>query len=129
MGSADGEEIVARSADGFTAVYTSEMLAQMTGGTFPLWNVNGTEVITNDRFAQLLLAYDIDTANDGSSWGPLKAGKAPFRLVTATAEDGRMSQGPANPALVVSLEVRAATAATPAAGAPAEQGTGHDRVR
>jgi hypothetical protein len=119
-GVSDGEEIVARSSDGFTAVYTPEMLAQMVGGTFPLWNVNGTEVITNDRFAQLLLAYDIDTVNDGSSWSPLKAGKAPFRLVTATAEDGRMSQGPANPALVVSLEVRAATAATPAAGAPAE---------
>jgi hypothetical protein len=122
-GVGDSEEMVARSADGFTAVYTSAMLAQMAAGTFPLWNVNGTEVITNDRFAQLLLAYDIDTANDGSTWSPLKAGKAPFRLVTATAEDGRMSQGPANPALVVSLEVRAATAATPAAGAPAGEDT------
>lgn len=115
-----GEEIVARSADGFSTVYTPEMLAQMATGTYPMWNVNGTQVITDDRFAQLVLTYEIDTQNDGSSWAPLKAGKGPFRIVALTAEDGRMSQGPANPALVVSLEVRAASAA---AASPAGEGT------
>jgi hypothetical protein len=126
-----GEEIVATSADGFVATYTTEMLEQIAGGTYPMWNVNGTEIITDDRFAQLIVAYEIDTAGDGTSWAPLPAGKAPFRIVAATSENDRMSQGPVNPALVTSIEVRAGsatattapTATSPPPGDGAAEGT------
>ncbi|MBN1630863.1 MAG: IPT/TIG domain-containing protein [Thermoleophilia bacterium] len=97
-GWAPGETITVTAADGFTTTYAPEVLRQMDDGTYPMWNVNGAEVITDDRVAELLLAYEI-------AGEPLKAGKGPFRIVAMTTQDDRLSQGPWNPALVVSVTV------------------------
>ncbi len=107
-----GEDIVVTSADGFTATFTSDVLEQMVNGTYEMWNVNGAPVVSDDRFAQLLLAYDIDTAGDGQNWQALPAGKAPFRLVASTTQNDRMSTGPLSPALVTSIEIHAGAAAS-----------------
>lgn len=97
-GRTSSEQIVVKSADGFKAVYTPEILDQMSDGTYPMYRVNGTEVTTNDRQAQLIVAFE----KDGQA---LPAGKAPFRVVPATTQNDRLSQGPWGPAMAYSIEV------------------------
>ena len=107
-----GEDLLVGSADGFHATFTTDMREQMDAGAYEMWNTNGAPVVSDDRFAELLLAYDIDTAGDGSSWQALAAGKGPFKLVAATVENDRLSTGWFSPGLVTSLELRPATATT-----------------
>ncbi len=107
-----GEDIVVNSADDFHATFTTPMMEQMTNGTYEMWNVSGTPVVSDDRVAQLVLAYDIDTAGSGKDWQALPAGKAPFKLVAATTQDDRMSTGWFSPSLVTSIELRPGSATT-----------------
>ena len=109
-GWAGGQDITVQSADGFVSTYTSAMLRQMADGTYPMWNVNGTQIITNDRFAQPLVAYEMDTTGDGSHWEKFPAGKGPFRIVMAAKEADRLSNGPPNPFLATDVEVKTGTA-------------------
>lgn len=107
-----GEDIVVIAADGFKATFTTEMMEQMANGTYEMWQVNGTPVVSDDRVAQLLLAYDIDTAGDGSSWQALPAGKGPFKLVAGTTQNDRMSTGWFSPSMVTTIEIQPGAAAT-----------------
>jgi hypothetical protein len=104
-GRASGEQVTVTSADAFQAVYTPEIFDQMANGTYPMWNLNSTEIITNDRFAQLIVAYDVDEAGDGSSWQPLPEGTGPLRIVMIMAEPDRVNQGKFNPFMALTAEV------------------------
>jgi hypothetical protein len=107
-----GEDIVVIAADGFKATFTTEMMEQMANGTYDMWNVNGAPVVSDDRVAQLLLAYDIDTTGDNQDWQALPAGKGPFKLVAATTQNDRMSTGWFSPSMVITIEVQPGAAAT-----------------
>ncbi len=101
------EEVTVTSADGFSITYTSELLTQITDGTYPMERANGTPVVTTDRYAQPIVAYEVDIAGDGSTWKPLDAGTGPLRMALITDHADRVNQGKYNPFMVVSIEVTA----------------------
>ncbi len=104
-GRSSGEQVTVMSADAFEAVYTPEIFDQMTNGTYPMWNLNSTEIITEDRFAQLIVAYEVDEAGDGSSWQPLPEGTGPLRVVMIMPALDRVNQGKFNPFMALTAEV------------------------
>ena len=101
-----GESVTVTSADGFSIAYTTELLQQMAEGTYPMWNATGTEIVTNDRFAQIIVAYEFDPQG-GSTWQPFDAGTGPLRMALITKESDRVNQGKFNPFLAVMAEVTA----------------------
>jgi hypothetical protein len=93
------------SADAFEAIYTPAIFEQMADGTYPMWTQNNTEIITEDRFAQLIVAYEIDEAGDGSDWQALPEGIGPLRIVMIMKEPDRVNQGKFNPFMALKAVV------------------------
>ena len=98
-----------QTADEFSFLITLMTYESMTKTELIMNQVmektSGTEIITNDRFAQPIVAYDIAAQGGGGNWQPLEAGTGPLRMALVTTESDRVDQGKFNPFLAATIEV------------------------
>jgi hypothetical protein len=92
-----GSSLKIDTTDNFPCAYDPVRLAQMTDGTYQVWDkTTGDEGTAS---VQLIVAYEMDGSPLDSSLGPL-------RVVPVLAADGYVTEGKYAPYFVVSLEVQ-----------------------